>query len=819
MTEIPAMPLDTARAGRHRGNVEGFSLGCVRGWVAAVPDDGRRLPVGLFRADRLIYAGTADMFRADLADAGIGDGGHAFALPLADADIHAVLLVGGDVSVRVLEGQHFEIGRLDLGDIVRNDPQSRYNLTRQAMGGALATLSRTLARLRQEKDAGPRPQLAASDALFAPGRPTGHAASASLSTAYLDFVLARSGRPADPAGDLAPALDWYISDYGAGRLGRRIPLSRDQIAWLNEPARTVGSAFELSRATLWKLPGNRHLSSGLPSGDEAWRDAVVYWWSVHHAHNMHLEDCLVPDRYASRLRHVRAARDTPDWPVSVFMEHWYAENPPTHFLDLAKAADRRVLSAIILVQAIERPDFLRFIPPASLDELLGGQDAYWNSLFDLIAATDPGQGFERIDRNLYARLLAAVGYDLSTGAFASVTPRGHRLEAARLPAPANEKPFDVQLIGPLSKASGLGQAARLSAEILRHTQYSLNAVDFVLDDPARDSPEGPFAGSAFARASINLIHLNADSLPAAFAYAPDVFTGAFNIGYFFWELDSPAECDGLAFGLLDEIWVASEFGVSIYSGASGLPVTRAGMCFETLPAPDRTASRAALERRFGFGADAFVFLVAFDSFSFIQRKNPLGTLAAFALAFPADMDVRLLIKTQNRSRVSDPAQLALWAEVDRRAAADPRIVLVDDTLPYDRFLQLKQAADCYVSLHRSEGWGFGMIEAMNLRVPVICTAYSGNMDFCGPQTAWLVDFEMVPVPPGDYVYARAGHRWAEPDVAHAARQMRSVRADAGLRQERTAAAWRNVQDNFSARAISAAYRRRIGEILATSPDP
>jgi hypothetical protein len=78
---------------------------------------------------------------------------------------------------------------------------------------------------------------------------------------------------------------------------------------------------------------------------------------------------------------------------------------------------------------------------------------------------------------------------------------------------------------------------------------------------------------------------------------------------------------------------------------------------------------------------------------------------------------------------------------------------------------------------------------------------------------------MVPVPPGDYVYARAGHRWAEPDVAHAARQMRSVRSDAGLRQERTAAAWRNVQDNFSARAISAAYRRRIGEILATSPDP
>jgi glycosyltransferase involved in cell wall biosynthesis len=814
-----SIPPDAAPARRHRGNVEGFSVGCIRGWVAAVPVDGRRLPVGLFCGDRLLCAGTADIFRDDLADAGIGDGRHAFALPLADADIHAVLLGGGDVSVRVLEGQHFEIGCLDLGDIVRDDPRSRYNLTRQAMGGALATLSRTLARLRQVVDAAPRPLLvAASDALFAPGRQTGDPASAPLSTAYLDFVLARAGRPAEADGDLAPALDWYISDYGAGRLGRRIPLSRDQIAWLNEPASTGGSAFELSRATLWKLPGNRHLSSGLPSDGEEWRDAVVYWWSVHHARNMHHEDCLVPERYAARLRAVRHARHTPDCPISVFMEHWYAENPLAHFLDLGKAADRHVLSAILLVRAIERPDFLRFIPPANIDALLGGQDAYWNSFFDLIAAADTGQGFERIDRSLYARLLAAVGYDLSTGAFSSVTPHGHRLEAARLPAPTNEQPFDVQLIGPLSKASGLGQAARLSAEILRHTPHSLNAVDFVLDDPARDSPDGPFAGSAFARARINLIHLNADSLPAAFAYAPDVFTGAHNIGYFFWELDSPAECDSLAFGLLDEIWVASEFGVSIYSGTSGLPVNRAGMCFEALPVPDRAASRAALERRFGFGADAFVFLVAFDSFSFIQRKNPLGTLDAFALAFPSDADVRLLIKTQNRSRVADPAQLAVWTEVDRRAAADPRIVLVDGTLPYDRFLQLKQAADCYVSLHRSEGWGFGMIEAMNLKVPVICTAYSGNMGFCGPETAWLVDFEMVPVPPGDYVYARAGHRWAEPDVDHAARQMRSVRSDAGLRQQRTAAAWRNVQDNFSAEAISARYRKRIGEILASRPD-
>ena len=106
--------------------------------------------------------------------------------------------------------------------------------------------------------------------------------------------------------------------------------------------------------------------------------------------------------------------------------------------------------------------------------------------------------------------------------------------------------------------------------------------------------------------------------------------------------------------------------------------------------------------------------MAFDSFSFVQRKNPLGVLQAFMAAFAADTQVRLVIKTQNRARVHDPVQSRIWDAVDKAVAADARIVVIDETLPYADLLSLKAGSDCSLSLHKSEGWGFGMIEAWRL---------------------------------------------------------------------------------------------------------
>ncbi len=403
----------------------------------------------------------------------------------------------------------------------------------------------------------------------------------------------------------------------------------------------------------------------------------------------------------------------------------------------------------------------------------------------------------------FALALRKKSFDLDRYQFMTTDSKGNRFAAAAYPRPSDEKPVaDVQVIGPFAKASGLGQAARLSVDSLRTTDLVVRAVDFDLDNPA---PEG-FSSNIFLEdygpARVNLIHLNAESIPLAFAYQPDVFSNAYNIGYFFWELDKPALCHYLGMEMLDEIWVSTEYGLQIYKDESkGKPVTNVGMCYEDLGEIDRATARRFIERRFSFSEKHHVCLVAFDSFSFIQRKNPLAALEAFQKAFKDVPNARLIVKTQNRDSVLDPMQVQIWDRVEAIVSADRRIVIFNETLSYRDLLLLKAGSDCYISLHRSEGWGFGMIEAMNLRVPVVCTGYSGNMDFCSEKTAWLVEFEEVLLQQNDYIFVRKGAKWADPNVESAARQLRAVYDDPEDRQRRLEAAYQEIRTNFSVEAI------------------
>ena len=353
------------------------------------------------------------------------------------------------------------------------------------------------------------------------------------------------------------------------------------------------------------------------------------------------------------------------------------------------------------------------------------------------------------------------------------------------------------------------------AAILRETGLNIRGVDFDLDNPAPEGFSSDTLIEDYGPARINLIHLNAESTPLAYAYQPDVFSGRYNIGYFFWELDQPAYCHYLGMEMLDEIWVSTEYGVQIYQPDSkGKPVVNVGMCYEEIDDISREEARAYVKRRFRFDDSHFVCLVAFDSFSFVQRKNPVSVLRAFQKAFEGVPNARLVVKTQNRDSVFDPVQVQLWDRVDSIIVNDPRIVVMNETLSYRNLLKLKAGSDCYVSLHKSEGWGFGMIEAMALKVPVICTAYSGNMDFCSDETAWLVDYEEVPLKHGDYIFVRPESKWAEPSVEDAARQMRAAYDDPAARLAKADAAYAFIRENFSAKAIAKRYGGRLREILA-----
>jgi glycosyltransferase involved in cell wall biosynthesis len=879
-----------------RGHLDGVIGGALVGWVqVSGARDG--VLVGLYAGGALLAQAPANVYRGDVhaldQDSGPGNGQgtapgagqrtgrNGFVLRLSPDLLAMIAANGGEAEVRVIGPHPHRLGRW------RPDPATDRGAGSLPLpaplpvpgGGILEKrLYADLQRLRIRLAMPPAPPRVPQPAppmqarLFDTRDSLNGGTLPAPMFAYAEFLRLRDrldGRfdPARDPDDIAPFLAHYLDDYGADRGGLRIPLSAPAIDWLNAPVTQAG----LSRATRAFLAERPDLRAMLENGAPDGPLAVLYWWAAERVRALHCEDCLVPQACADRLAAVPAGHRTgplppetlspetrqaetgraetlwPEtlWPVSEFMLRLRAATPALAGLRPETETGRRDLTCAVLVMALSRPDFLRYVPARARAQALaeadgdGDGDGDGETWLARFCAT-MGQPLPGLDRAAYAGALRQTGFDLDRLCFDSFTAEGHRAEfarhaplpraaaerrpdeaasqpceTARLPAPlpAPAPPVDIQVIGPFGKASGLGQATRLSATLLERAGHVVHRVDFSLDNPSPDDA-ARLAATDYRPARVNLLHLNAETVPLAAAYLPDVFSGAWNIAYPFWELDSPGACHFLGLDMVDEIWVSTGFGLTTFQPHTARPVINVGMSYETLPEIDREQARACLERAAGVPSGAFVFLVTFDSFSFMMRKNPLGVIAAFQRAFADTPGVRLVLKTQNRTRVADPAQAGLWQAVDRAVGHDSRIVLIDETLPYADLLRLKKGADAYLSLHRSEGWGFGLIEAMNLGVPVLATAYSGNMEFCTPDTCWLVDYRLIDVGPRDYIFVRPGQHWAEPDVADAARQMRALHDDPAERAARAAAARDLVRTRFSETAIAARYDKRMREILA-----
>ncbi|WP_159014589.1 glycosyltransferase family 4 protein [Acidisoma sp. S159] len=235
----------------------------------------------------------------------------------------------------------------------------------------------------------------------------------------------------------------------------------------------------------------------------------------------------------------------------------------------------------------------------------------------------------------------------------------------------------------------------------------------------------------------------------------------YRIGYWYWEsLDIPPDWSS-AFAQCDEIWTASQFVADALSASWASPVKVLPPGYE-LPEFTRR-SRAD----FKLPENTFIFCFAFHMTSAMERKNPLAVIKAFRQAFAPDDDVVLVIKTTFGDR--HPADLTLLRE---HAAGYP-IRIIDSTMSQSEILSIIAASDAYVSLHRSEGFGLSMLEAMLLGKPVIATRYSGNLEFMDASNSLLVDFEMTRLKEDLPNYPR-GLQWADPATGHAARLMQFV---------------------------------------------
>jgi SAM-dependent methyltransferase len=201
----------------------------------------------------------------------------------------------------------------------------------------------------------------------------------------------------------------------------------------------------------------------------------------------------------------------------------------------------------------------------------------------------------------------------------------------------------------------------------------------------------------------------------------------------------------------------------------------------------------------------FVFLFVFDYHSVFERKNPLGLVEAFEQAFPEDSGASLVLKSINSEQHAEEHERLLQA-----AEGHPDIYVIDRYVTAAEKNAMFASCDCYVSLHRSEGFGNTLAEAMYLGKPVIATGYSGNMDFMTPQNSYPVDYDLRPVGDDAGPYPPTGE-WAEPDIGHASALMRHVfehREEAEKRGSRAADDLRrNHSPGVAGRAMAERLRR------------
>lgn len=402
------------------------------------------------------------------------------------------------------------------------------------------------------------------------------------------------------------------------------------------------------------------------------------------------------------------------------------------------------------------------------------------------------------------------GDEVSDDLVGRVSQLARRVEALILTAPEPGSRPDVTVVGMLDSKSGLGANARNSVRVLESRgfavrQHSVNLHDRSVQQVLRQPP--------FIPGDINLIHVNPDNLPElVWAVGPGAFSKSYNIGFFAWELDLHPDAHMLALELVDEVWVPSEYCATSFRRYTSKPVVVMPHFVEDARRLGSGLSRADL----GLDEDLFVVHSSFDVHSWPQRKNPLGSIQAFQVAFSDDR-ARLLMKVRNGRNIGkvDSDRDGVGEAILEAASADPRIILDFEERSYSETQDLIAMSDCFLSLHRSEGFGYALAESLLLGVPLITADNTGSAEFCKSEWAWLVPCQSRYVSEGEYYLAPGGARWSEPDVDIAAELLRLVR-QGGVRVRRKAEVGQAfVARKLSADAMADAYTDRITALHAS----
>ncbi len=451
--------------------------------------------------------------------------------------------------------------------------------------------------------------------------------------------------------------------------------------------------------------------------------------------------------------------------------------------------------------ARERPDVLRAYP--DLDGADGGECVAWCWAFGREEMGIPERFMPPRPGAAAEQASAAPPHREGGQSTGDGTP-----PADGRPATAGEGSCPaVRLTGYLSHALGLGSAARgyaLALDAAGVPTSTASVPQFHMELPTQlDDGYGnhhfeDLVGAG--RHGIEIVAVNPEELPSFVERLGEGYFHGPRIGIWAWETNTIPARWQRAFALVQEIWVNSHFMAQNIGAASPVPVI-------ALPPPVGRPAEPVEPLRLGV-PEGFLYLFVFDYLSTIQRKNPVGLIEAFKRAFAPGEGPQLLLKTINAPLRPLAEEEVLWAAHGR-----PDVHVVDRSLSGPERDAVMAACDCYVSLHRSEGFGLTLAEAMALGKPTIATGYSGNLDFMTPENSYLVEYEPGRVGPDCEIYPADGE-WAQPSVEHAAELMRRVCERPEEAARRGARARADVARQLSPQATGAAMRRRLEELAA-----
>jgi glycosyltransferase involved in cell wall biosynthesis len=429
--------------------------------------------------------------------------------------------------------------------------------------------------------------------------------------------------------------------------------------------------------------------------------------------------------------------------------------------------------------------------------------ALWESRPDLrksfpdIAADSAAAYLDWIRRfgaetGMSVELLLGTGRDNGSPAEGSTSDDDLAATASGAPTPG------VNVVGYLSSERGVGEAARQVVSALASRTIPTAEIDSPAE-PAEIVKVLPGISAAKHPYDFNLLCVNADMLPTiAAALGPHFFDGRRSAGLWFWEVSEFPQQWHAAFKNLDEVWVASEFIAEALRPVAPIPV-------RTMRVPVTPIAPAELSRAELGIPEGFTFLFVFDYRSIFRRKNPLGLVEAFRKAFEPGEGPSLVIKSIFSEQF--PRQRAELAE----AVSDrPEINLLEDNVSTAAKNAMIAACDCYVSLHRSEGLGLTMAEAMYFGRPVIATSYSGNLDFMTPTNSYLVPARATPIGTDASPYPPDGE-WADPDLEAAAELLRAAYSDPAAAASRGLRGAADIRATHSPEAAAAWIEARLAE--------